>query len=67
MDLQNLIYFLALGAIAGWIGGQIMKGAGFVLIGNIVVGVVGSVSHCTPVNSEDDEFKKNRWSWKKSC
>ncbi len=43
MELQNLISFLLVGAIAGWIGGQIMKGSGFGLIGNIVVGIVGSV------------------------
>lgn len=43
MDLYNLIYFLGVGAIAGWIGGQIMKGSGFGLIGNIVVGIVGSL------------------------
>jgi uncharacterized membrane protein YeaQ/YmgE (transglycosylase-associated protein family) len=32
-----------IGAIAGWLAGVIMKGYGFGLIGNIVVGIVGAV------------------------
>ena len=40
---MNLIYFAVIGIIAGWLAGQIMKGAGFGLIGNLVVGVVGAV------------------------
>ncbi len=42
MDLQSLIILLIVGAIAGWLAGQIVKGYGFGLIGNIVVGVVGA-------------------------
>lgn len=40
---MSLVYFLAVGAIAGWLGGQIMKGKGFGLLGNILVGIVGSL------------------------
>ncbi len=40
---MNLIYFLLIGALAGWIAGQLMKGRGFGLIGNIIVGIVGSM------------------------
>lgn len=40
---MSLLYFLAVGAIAGWLGGQIMKGKGFGLPGNILVGIVGSL------------------------
>ena len=40
---MGLISFLAIGLIAGWLAGQIMKGKGFGLVGNIVVGVVGAV------------------------
>ncbi len=43
MDIQGLIIFLAIGAIAGWLAGTIMKGGGFGLIGNIVVGIIGAV------------------------
>jgi uncharacterized membrane protein YeaQ/YmgE (transglycosylase-associated protein family) len=40
--LESLIIFLIIGAIAGWLAGLIVKGYGFGLLGNIVVGVVGS-------------------------
>jgi uncharacterized membrane protein YeaQ/YmgE (transglycosylase-associated protein family) len=43
MDLTSLIIFLAIGALAGWLAGNIMKGRGFGVIGNIVVGIVGAV------------------------
>ncbi len=39
---MNLIIFLVIGALAGWLAGVIMKGGGFGLIGDIVVGVLGS-------------------------
>jgi len=41
--MMNLIYFAIVGIIAGWLAGQIMKGRGFGLVGNLVVGVVGAV------------------------
>ena len=43
MDLEAIIIWLIIGAIAGWAAGQIVKGYGFGLIGNIVVGIVGAV------------------------
>ena len=43
MDLTGLIIFLAIGAVAGWLAGTLMKGGGFGLLGNIVVGIVGAV------------------------
>jgi uncharacterized membrane protein YeaQ/YmgE (transglycosylase-associated protein family) len=43
MDLTGLIIFLALGALAGWLAGNLMKGGGFGLLGNIVVGILGAV------------------------
>jgi uncharacterized membrane protein YeaQ/YmgE (transglycosylase-associated protein family) len=42
MTVQALIIWLVIGAIAGWLAGQIVKGYGFGLIGNIVVGIVGA-------------------------
>ena len=39
----GLIMFLIIGAVAGWLGSTIMKGGGFGLLGNIVVGIVGAV------------------------
>jgi len=35
MTLTSLIIFLLIGAAAGWLAGQIMKGGGFGLVGNI--------------------------------
>lgn len=43
MDLTGLVIFLAIGAVAGWLAGNLMKGGGFGLLGNIVVGIVGAV------------------------
>jgi uncharacterized membrane protein YeaQ/YmgE (transglycosylase-associated protein family) len=43
MDLTGLVLFLAIGLIAGWLAGKIMRGGGFGLIGDLVVGVIGAV------------------------
>jgi len=43
MTLEALIIWLVVGALAGWIAGLIVKGYGFGLIGNIVVGIIGAV------------------------
>ena len=43
MDITSLIIWLVIGAVAGWLAGQIMKGGGFGLVGDIVVGIVGSL------------------------
>jgi uncharacterized membrane protein YeaQ/YmgE (transglycosylase-associated protein family) len=32
-----------IGAIAGWLAGLIVRGAGFGLVGNIVVGIIGAL------------------------
>ena len=42
MDLVGIIIWWAIGAIAGWLAGQIMKGGGYGLLGDIVVGIVGA-------------------------
>ena len=42
MDLMRLILFLVIGIVAGWLAGQIMKGGGFGLIGDLIVGVIGA-------------------------
>jgi uncharacterized membrane protein YeaQ/YmgE (transglycosylase-associated protein family) len=43
MALESLIVLLIVGAIAGWLAGQIVRGFGFGLVGNIVVGIIGAV------------------------
>jgi uncharacterized membrane protein YeaQ/YmgE (transglycosylase-associated protein family) len=42
MTLEGLIILLIVGAVAGWLAGVIMKGFGFGLVGNIIVGIVGA-------------------------
>jgi uncharacterized membrane protein YeaQ/YmgE (transglycosylase-associated protein family) len=42
VDIQSLLVFLIVGAIAGWLAGVIVKGHGFGLVGNIVVGIIGA-------------------------
>jgi uncharacterized membrane protein YeaQ/YmgE (transglycosylase-associated protein family) len=43
MDLTGLLIFLAIGAVAGWLAGVLMKGGGFGLLGDIIVGIIGAV------------------------
>jgi uncharacterized membrane protein YeaQ/YmgE (transglycosylase-associated protein family) len=43
MEGMGIIAFLIIGAVAGWLAGKIMRGGGFGIIGNMVVGIVGAV------------------------
>ena len=43
MDVQALIIWLIVGAIAGWLAGMVVKGGGYGLIGDIIVGIVGGL------------------------
>ena len=43
MDIQSLLIFLVIGAAAGWLVGVILKGGGFGLLADIVIGIVGAV------------------------
>ena len=42
MALEAILIIIVIGAVAGWLAGQIVRGMGFGLIGNIVVGIVGA-------------------------
>lgn len=42
MSTENLLLFLVIGILAGFLAGKIMKGAGFGLVGDLIVGVIGS-------------------------
>jgi uncharacterized membrane protein YeaQ/YmgE (transglycosylase-associated protein family) len=42
MSTENLLLFLVIGILAGFLAGKIMKGSGFGLIGDLIVGVIGS-------------------------
>jgi uncharacterized membrane protein YeaQ/YmgE (transglycosylase-associated protein family) len=39
----GIILWLIIGAIAGWLAGLMMRGGGFGVLGNIVVGIVGAL------------------------
>jgi uncharacterized membrane protein YeaQ/YmgE (transglycosylase-associated protein family) len=39
---ESLLVILFIGAVAGWLAGVIMKGGGFGLLGDIVVGIIGA-------------------------
>ena len=41
--VESVLAWLIVGAIAGWIAGLVVKGGGFGLVGNIVIGIVGAV------------------------
>ena len=41
--VESVIAWLVVGAIAGWLAGLIVKGGGFGLLGNIVIGIIGAV------------------------
>lgn len=40
---MSLLYFLVVGLVAGWLAGVLVKGGGFGLIGDLIVGVIGAV------------------------
>ena len=42
MQGTNLIWFLIIGLAAGWLAGKVMKGSGYGLIGDLIIGVVGA-------------------------
>jgi uncharacterized membrane protein YeaQ/YmgE (transglycosylase-associated protein family) len=43
MSPESLIVWLVIGLIAGWIAGKVVRGTGFGLVGDMVVGIVGAV------------------------
>jgi len=40
---ENLVIIVLVGLLAGWLAGQVMRGAGFGLIGDLVVGLLGAL------------------------
>lgn len=43
LHFMDILWFLIIGLVAGWIAGELMRGDGFGLVGNIVVGIVGAL------------------------
>ncbi len=40
---MSIIWFILIGIIAGWIAGELTKGSGFGVLGNLIVGIIGAV------------------------
>jgi uncharacterized membrane protein YeaQ/YmgE (transglycosylase-associated protein family) len=40
---MNFIWFILIGLAAGWLAGQLVKGGGFGLLGDIIVGIIGAL------------------------
>jgi uncharacterized membrane protein YeaQ/YmgE (transglycosylase-associated protein family) len=43
MSLTGLIWFLLIGLIAGWLAGRVMRGGGFGVVGDMIVGIIGAL------------------------
>lgn len=39
---MNFLWFLVVGLVAGWLAGVLVKGGGFGVVGDLVVGVIGA-------------------------
>ncbi len=42
MSNESVLVIIVVGVVAGWLAGQIMRGSGYGLVGDLVVGVIGS-------------------------
>jgi uncharacterized membrane protein YeaQ/YmgE (transglycosylase-associated protein family) len=40
---ESLLVIVAVGLVAGWLAGQVMRGSGFGLIGNLIIGLLGAL------------------------
>ena len=40
---MDFVWFLLIGIAAGWLAGQVMKGGGYGLVGDLIVGVIGAI------------------------
>jgi uncharacterized membrane protein YeaQ/YmgE (transglycosylase-associated protein family) len=43
MSAETLLIWIIVGAVAGWLAGLLVRGFGFGLVGNIIVGIIGAV------------------------
>lgn len=40
---MNIVWFCLIGICAGWLAGQIMKGGGFGLVADLIIGIIGAL------------------------
>ena len=42
MSTESILVILLVGIVAGWLAGKVVRGAGFGLLGDLVIGIVGA-------------------------
>lgn len=42
MAIETILIWILVGAVAGWLAGLVVRGFGFGLVGNIIVGIIGA-------------------------
>jgi uncharacterized membrane protein YeaQ/YmgE (transglycosylase-associated protein family) len=42
MSTESILVILVVGIVAGWLAGKVVRGAGFGLIGDLLVGIAGA-------------------------
>jgi uncharacterized membrane protein YeaQ/YmgE (transglycosylase-associated protein family) len=42
-DMPEWVWFIIIGIAAGWLAGQVMKGSGYGLLGDLIIGAIGGV------------------------
>jgi uncharacterized membrane protein YeaQ/YmgE (transglycosylase-associated protein family) len=40
---MSILWWIIIGAVAGWLAGKVMKGKGFGFLGNLVIGIIGAL------------------------
>jgi uncharacterized membrane protein YeaQ/YmgE (transglycosylase-associated protein family) len=40
---MGFIWFILIGLVAGWLAGQVMKGGGYGVLGDIIIGILGAL------------------------
>lgn len=43
ITLTSLVIWALIGLIAGWLAGELTKGSGFGVVGNIIIGIIGAI------------------------
>jgi uncharacterized membrane protein YeaQ/YmgE (transglycosylase-associated protein family) len=42
-EMHGLIYWIVVGLIAGWLAGKVMKGGGYGIVVDIILGILGGI------------------------
>lgn len=43
MSLETVLIWIVVGAVAGWLAGLVVRGFGFGILGNIIIGILGAI------------------------